>query len=83
MASDGKDKIRAMLPTQLAPEVHSGNLQNLGLIRILDYTCNALPPKNDKEIPCILRLEWPNLGNCSLIRRFPRFLTCAIYTAGP
>jgi len=48
MASDGKDKIRAMLPTQLAPEVHSGNLQNLGLIRILDYTCNDVPRSNDK-----------------------------------
>ena len=48
MASDGKDKMKAMLPTQFAEEVRSGKLQNLGLIRILDYTCNALPPKNDK-----------------------------------
>jgi replication factor A1 len=47
MASDGKDKIKAMLPTQFAAEVHSGNLQNLGLIRILDYTCNAVR-NNDK-----------------------------------
>ncbi|OEL28110.1 Replication protein A 70 kDa DNA-binding subunit B [Dichanthelium oligosanthes] len=49
MASDGKDKIKAMLPTQFAAEVHSGNLQNLGLIRILDYTCNAVR-NNDKAL---------------------------------
>nr|CAB3501598.1 unnamed protein product [Digitaria exilis] len=49
MASDGKDKIKAMLPTQFAAEVRSGNLQNLGLIRVLDYTCNAVP-NNDNEV---------------------------------
>nr|CAB3496670.1 unnamed protein product [Digitaria exilis] len=49
MASDGKDKIKAMLPTQFAAEVRSGNLQNLGLIRVLDYTCNAVP-NNDKAL---------------------------------
>jgi replication factor A1 len=46
MASDGKDKIKGMLRTQFAAEVHSGNLQNLGLIRILDYTCNAIVGKD-------------------------------------
>ena len=48
MASDGKDKMKAMLPTQFAEEVRSGKLQNLGLIRILDYTCNDVPRSNDK-----------------------------------
>jgi replication factor A1 len=46
MASDGKDKIKGMLRTQFAAEVHSGNLQNLDLIRILDYTCNAIVGKD-------------------------------------
>ncbi|CAN6313601.1 unnamed protein product [Urochloa humidicola] len=45
-ASDGKDKIKTMLPTQFAAEVRSGNLQNLGLIRILDYTCNSVANKD-------------------------------------
>ncbi|PKU59660.1 BTB/POZ domain-containing protein [Dendrobium catenatum] len=48
MASDGKMKIKAMLPTNLSSEVNSGKLQNLGLIRILDYTCNTIPNQTDK-----------------------------------
>jgi len=48
MATNGKDKIKAMLPTNFASEVHSGNLKNLGLIRILDYTCNLVKGNNDK-----------------------------------
>ena len=48
IATDGKDKIKAMLPTNFASEVHSGNLKNLGLIRILDYTCNLVKGNNDK-----------------------------------
>lgn len=43
MASDGKAKMKAMLPTNFASEVNSGNLQNLGLVRILHYTCNDIP----------------------------------------
>ncbi|PKU81140.1 hypothetical protein MA16_Dca014023 [Dendrobium catenatum] len=50
MASDGKMKIKAMLPTHLSSEVNSGKLQNLGLIRILDYTCNTIPNQTDKAL---------------------------------
>jgi hypothetical protein len=48
LASDGKDKIKTMLLTQLAPEVRSGNIQNLGVIRVLDYTCNTIGEKQEK-----------------------------------
>jgi replication factor A1 len=47
-ATDGKDKIKAMLPTNFGSEVRSGNLKNLGLIRIIDYTCNVVKGKDDK-----------------------------------
>jgi replication factor A1 len=47
MASDGKAKIKAMLSTHLASEVGSGKLQNLGLVRVLNYACNAIPPKQE------------------------------------
>ncbi|WOL17668.1 replication protein A 70 kDa DNA-binding subunit B-like [Canna indica] len=50
MASDGKMKLKAMLPTHLSSEIQSGNLQNLGLIRILDYTCNSIPNQPDKAL---------------------------------
>ncbi|XP_072980506.1 replication protein A 70 kDa DNA-binding subunit B-like [Typha angustifolia] len=50
MASDGKLKLKAMLPTHFATEINSGNLQNLGLIRILDYTCNAIPNQPEKAL---------------------------------
>ncbi|KAG8074040.1 hypothetical protein GUJ93_ZPchr0006g41366 [Zizania palustris] len=50
MASDGKSKVKAMLPTHFVPEVRSGNLQNLGLIRVLDYTCNTIPNQSDKAL---------------------------------
>ncbi|KAG9445573.1 hypothetical protein H6P81_011701 [Aristolochia fimbriata] len=50
MASDGGRKLKAMLPTHFASEIQSGNLQNLGLIRILDYTCNAIPNQPDKAL---------------------------------
>ncbi|GFP82409.1 probable tRNA (guanine(26)-n(2))-dimethyltransferase 2 [Phtheirospermum japonicum] len=48
MASDGKMKVRALLQSSLASKVTSGNIQNLGLIRVLDYTCNDIPTKNEK-----------------------------------
>ncbi|KAH6807726.1 RPA70-kDa subunit B [Perilla frutescens var. frutescens] len=48
MASDGKLKVRALLQSALSSEVTSGNIQNLGLIRILDYTLNDIPTKNEK-----------------------------------
>ncbi|KAL0415942.1 UNVERIFIED_CONTAM: Replication protein A DNA-binding subunit B [Sesamum latifolium] len=48
MASDGKMKVRALLQSALSSEVTSGNIQNLGLIRVLDYTLNNIPTKNEK-----------------------------------
>ncbi|XP_073016639.1 replication protein A 70 kDa DNA-binding subunit B-like [Primulina eburnea] len=48
MASDGKQKVRALLQSTLSSEVTSGNIQNLGLIRILDYALNDIPTKNEK-----------------------------------
>lgn len=47
-ASDGKMKLRAILPSNQYSEVLSGNIQNLGLIRILDYTLNDIPNKSEK-----------------------------------
>lgn len=47
-ASDGKMKVRALLQSAFSSEVNSGNIQNLGLIRILDYTLNDIPTKNEK-----------------------------------
>ncbi|KAK7292168.1 hypothetical protein RIF29_07911 [Crotalaria pallida] len=49
-ASDGKSKLRAILPSNQNSEVHNGNIQNLGLIRILDYTLNDIPNKPDKYL---------------------------------
>uniref|UniRef100_A0A5B6ZAT6 Replication protein A subunit n=1 Tax=Davidia involucrata TaxID=16924 RepID=A0A5B6ZAT6_DAVIN len=50
MASDGKMKVKAILQSSLSSEVISGNIQNLGLIRILDYTLNDIPTKNEKYL---------------------------------
>ncbi|XP_073146550.1 replication protein A 70 kDa DNA-binding subunit B-like [Henckelia pumila] len=50
MASDGKKKVRALLQSTLSSEVTSGNIQNLGLIRILDYTLNDISTKNEKYL---------------------------------
>ena len=41
-------KLRGILPTNMGSEVMSGNIQNLGLIRILDYTLNDIPNKPEK-----------------------------------
>ncbi|KAK3037962.1 hypothetical protein RJ639_030667 [Escallonia herrerae] len=49
-ASDGKMKLKSILQSCLSSEVISGNIQNLGLIRILDYTLNDIPTKNEKYI---------------------------------
>lgn len=49
-ASDGKLKLKAILQSSLTSEVISGNIQNLGLIRILDYTLNDIPTKNEKYL---------------------------------
>ncbi|KAA8542553.1 hypothetical protein F0562_023705 [Nyssa sinensis] len=50
MASDGKMKVKAILQSSLSSEVISGSIQNLGLIRILDYTLNDIPTKNEKYL---------------------------------
>ncbi|PSR89117.1 Replication protein A DNA-binding subunit D like [Actinidia chinensis var. chinensis] len=47
-ASDGNMKLKALLQSSLSSEVLSGNIQNLGLIRILDYTVNDIPTKSEK-----------------------------------
>ncbi|KAJ7978736.1 Replication protein A subunit [Quillaja saponaria] len=49
-ASDGKMNLRAILPSSQNSEVISGNIQNLGLIRILDYTLNDIPKKSEKYL---------------------------------
>ncbi|CDP19103.1 unnamed protein product [Coffea canephora] len=49
-ASDGKMKLKAILQSGLSSEVVSGNIQNLGLVRILDYTLNDIPTKNEKYL---------------------------------
>ncbi|RDX97660.1 Replication protein A 70 kDa DNA-binding subunit B, partial [Mucuna pruriens] len=49
-ASDGKMKLRAILPSNMYSEVLSGNIQNLGLVRILDYTLNDIPNKSEKYL---------------------------------
>lgn len=46
VANDGKMKVRAILQSTYLSEVQSGNIQNLGLIRIDDYVVNH--PGNDK-----------------------------------
>ncbi|XP_054807507.1 replication protein A 70 kDa DNA-binding subunit B [Prosopis cineraria] len=49
-ASDGKLKLRAILPSSQNSQVLSGNIQNLGLIRITDYTLNDIPNKSEKYL---------------------------------
>ncbi|KAM7475686.1 hypothetical protein LguiB_022929 [Lonicera macranthoides] len=49
-ANDGKMKLKAILQSSLSSEVISGKIQNLGLIRILDYTLNDIPTKNEKYL---------------------------------
>ncbi|XP_011006580.1 PREDICTED: replication protein A 70 kDa DNA-binding subunit B [Populus euphratica] len=47
-ASDGKMKIKAIFSSRLSSEILSGNIQNLSLIRVLDYTVNEIPSKSEK-----------------------------------
>lgn len=49
-ANDGKMKIKGILQSSLSSEVVSGSIQNLGLIRIIDYTLNDIPTKNEKYL---------------------------------
>lgn len=48
-ANDGKMKIKAMLPATLSSEIVSGKIQNLGLIRLVDYTPNDIPGKSGEK----------------------------------
>ncbi|OVA02158.1 OB-fold nucleic acid binding domain [Macleaya cordata] len=48
VASDGKMKLKATLPSNMSSEINLGNLQNLGLIRILGYTLNVIPKTLEK-----------------------------------
>lgn len=48
VANDGKMKVRSILQSNLWDKVASGNIQNLGLVRILEYTLNDIPAKNEK-----------------------------------
>lgn len=47
-AADGDMKLKSILPSNLTSEVISGNIQNLGLIRVLDYSLNDIPNKPEK-----------------------------------
>jgi hypothetical protein len=38
----GSAKIKTMMPSPFMKEIQAGDLQNLSLIRILDYTCNKI-----------------------------------------
>ncbi|OWM65228.1 replication protein A 70 kDa DNA-binding subunit B [Punica granatum] len=55
-ANDGKMKLKGILPANIESEVLSGKIQNLGLIRILDYTLNDIPNKQDKYL-VVLKCE--------------------------
>ena len=47
-ASDGKQKLKGILQSGFSSMVQSGAIQNMGLIRILEYTLNDIPGKPEK-----------------------------------
>ncbi|XP_050376905.1 replication protein A 70 kDa DNA-binding subunit B [Argentina anserina] len=47
-ASDGKMRLNGVFNSELSSTVISGDIQNLGLIRVLDYTVNDIPNKSAK-----------------------------------
>ncbi|KDP31353.1 hypothetical protein JCGZ_11729 [Jatropha curcas] len=49
-ANDGKRRIKAIFNSRLSTEIISGNIQNLGLIRIIDYTVNEIPSKSENYL---------------------------------
>ncbi|KAJ9677607.1 hypothetical protein PVL29_022540 [Vitis rotundifolia] len=49
-ANDGKMKLKAMFPSRFSSEINSGNIQNLGLIQVIDYTLNDIPSKQEKYL---------------------------------
>ncbi|XP_010423144.1 PREDICTED: replication protein A 70 kDa DNA-binding subunit B [Camelina sativa] len=56
-ANDGKTKMKAMLPATLTSDIVSGKIQNLGLIRLLDYTINDIPGKSEEKYMLITKCE--------------------------
>jgi replication factor A1 len=56
-ANDGKMKIKAMLPATLTSDIISGKIQNLGLIRLLEYTVNDIPGKSEEKYMLITKCE--------------------------
>ncbi|KFK27878.1 hypothetical protein AALP_AA8G440900 [Arabis alpina] len=48
IANDGKAKVKAMFTASLAPDVISGTIQNLGLIRLIDFVVNDISSKSTK-----------------------------------
>ncbi|XP_021761491.1 replication protein A 70 kDa DNA-binding subunit B-like [Chenopodium quinoa] len=49
-ASDGKQKLKGILQSSFSDMVSSGSIQNMGLIRVLDYTLNDIPNKPEKYL---------------------------------
>ncbi|KAL4281325.1 hypothetical protein GQ457_03G017910 [Hibiscus cannabinus] len=49
-ASDGKMKLRAIFPLNMSTEIITGSVQNMGLVKILDYTLNDIPNKSEKYL---------------------------------
>ncbi|XP_010452776.1 PREDICTED: replication protein A 70 kDa DNA-binding subunit B-like [Camelina sativa] len=56
-ANDGKTKMKAMLPATLTSDIVAGKIQNLGLIRLLDYTVNDIPGKSEEKYMLITKCE--------------------------
>ncbi|ESQ40742.1 hypothetical protein EUTSA_v10013014mg [Eutrema salsugineum] len=56
-ANDGKMKIKAMLPATFRSDIISGKIQNLGLIRLLDYTANDIPGKSEEKYLLVTKCE--------------------------
>ncbi|KAL6175422.1 hypothetical protein ACLB2K_052063 [Fragaria x ananassa] len=53
-ASDGKMKLKGILSSNLSSMVESGDFQNLGLVRVLEYTVNDIPGKPEK---CMIMIK--------------------------
>ncbi|XP_010483760.1 PREDICTED: replication protein A 70 kDa DNA-binding subunit D-like [Camelina sativa] len=47
-ANDGKTKVKAIFTASLTPEIISGKIQNLCLIRLIDFTVNDISSKSTK-----------------------------------
>ncbi|CAH8312792.1 unnamed protein product [Eruca vesicaria subsp. sativa] len=56
-ANDGKKKIKVVLPATLTSDIISGKIQNLGLIRLLDYTANDIPGNSEEKYLLVTKCE--------------------------